>query len=456
MNREQVIMSAVDMLVDRIQGGAEPTEALAHVAKQAGLAPHQIELVGRAYNTGESVRRMHASTDPIDKSADFPIADPDAATLMAFDTKPKAAMAPTYDYDIAPYWYAPQPPMTKAAAAAALPKIDLPPRGADPGSAYRAAKRADAEDQLAIRKARDVAATEKYAMEREMDALRRDLSTFTAPRVDDLVLDVRTIHGDDVGDFAAQALAGLDKRAGAPGVDTAAFLQRAAHIYDLACHCVVYDDAVDQLTKEAEFKAKKRLNQFAPKPEPESPLSRFLEGAEQVVETAVEKGAGAKDMIDNTLRMGTALNLMAGLGDRFRASHSSAEDKILNQIGSPVHEQKLRDIETRAMLQDFLANDDVVKDYNPYEVTRNFNNLAQFAPRLANQPLMMEAMLRRSLQGPTDPFEVKGLAETEKTHAGTQATRYYVPTPESPHKSRLGGSEPSGSGMQMFEGDKKK
>jgi len=66
------------------------------------------------------------------------------------------------------------------------------------------------------------------------------------------------------------------------------------------------------------------------------------------------------------------------------------------------------------MLHDLLANDEVVSGYDPFEVTNAYNNLSQIAPRTAQHPLAVQAMLRKQLsQGSLDPFEVEQAIKME-------------------------------------------
>jgi hypothetical protein len=89
-------------------------------------------------------------------------------------------------------------------------------------------------------------------------------------------------------------------------------------------------------------------------------------------------------------------------------------DSYYTKLNDPAHEQRLRQIHSEAMLNDLLANDEVISGHEPHEVIRAFNELSQLSPRLSNQPMAVRALLRRHLsQGQVDPFELDMISGIE-------------------------------------------
>ena len=62
-----------------------------------------------------------------------------------------------------------------------------------------------------------------------------------------------------------------------------------------------------------------------------------------------------------------------------------------------------------------LTHDPVLSGYHRDEVLGAFNEVSQLAPRASQQPLLMNALLRKRLQqGALDPFDVGSIVSTEK------------------------------------------
>jgi len=423
MQRAQVIMDATNKMVDRVDGGESPTEALFQVAKAAGLTPNQIELTGRAYNTGEFVRRINDYSDPQLKAADFPIADATAVVSRLFDASPVKVKRASLDYDGPPAWYCDRDALDLRSKVAShvgpspTPIVDLP------GDGYRRARRLADREQRELADARIWVESEKYAAAALAGELRRDVACGAGPSFDLLMADVRTACGPAVAALVGCVLDGAPKTAGAPFLmDTRSWQRKAAALHDHVVHALAGTIAVDHADREIARRHQARLAAFDPRP----PAPLGLADAVLAKSASVKAADG-----DDPLRIHAAADVINSLGNTFKDRHEQIEDDVLKQIASPVHEQKLRDIRTRTMLQDLMRNDPVIKTHDPYEVAENFNNLASFTPRLADQPLLMAAMLRRSLQGPIDAFEVKNVADVSKSHAEAGKSPHYVETPSS-------------------------
>jgi hypothetical protein len=128
------------------------------------------------------------------------------------------------------------------------------------------------------------------------------------------------------------------------------------------------------------------------------------------------KAAAQKEAFFGVL--GTAAGMTFGreLANKLPASRptESLQDKALRDLTDPGHESELRTIQARAMLNDLLANDDVIAGYEPEEVALHFNELSQVAPRLSMQQGVMRAFLRKKLQqGALDPYELDTLIRME-------------------------------------------
>jgi hypothetical protein len=89
--------------------------------------------------------------------------------------------------------------------------------------------------------------------------------------------------------------------------------------------------------------------------------------------------------------------------------------KNLEELTDPEHENQLRAIRTRGLLQDLITNDPVISSYDPEDVTGAFNELAQVAPTGTDQRAIMTSLLRKRLQqGQLDTFDIDQLMGMER------------------------------------------
>jgi hypothetical protein len=75
------------------------------------------------------------------------------------------------------------------------------------------------------------------------------------------------------------------------------------------------------------------------------------------------------------------------------------ERKDLQDLMDPAHESEIRNIQSEAMLNDLLANDEVIKGYDPEEVIDAYNEVSQFAPYASNKKAIMRDLMRKRLAG---------------------------------------------------------
>jgi hypothetical protein len=102
--------------------------------------------------------------------------------------------------------------------------------------------------------------------------------------------------------------------------------------------------------------------------------------------------------------------------------------KAKETIMDPQHETDMASIRVRAMMNDMLANDEVLSSYPQESVAAAYNQLAQLAPTAAQQPAVMRGLLRKMVQqgGVIEPFEAHQLGRIESglrgnTSVGEQA-----------------------------------
>ena len=141
-----------------------------------------------------------------------------------------------------------------------------------------------------------------------------------------------------------------------------------------------------------------------------APLASVLTGAEE----------------EKTSSMGALLTGVFGksLLDGAKGGQPTPEQKIQGMAGDladPDHESEMRQIQTKALLQDLLQNDEVISGYDPNEVIGAYNEMAKLSPASAIQPALVRPFLRKRMtQGAIEPFEAAEIADVEKTITQTR------------------------------------
>jgi hypothetical protein len=122
--------------------------------------------------------------------------------------------------------------------------------------------------------------------------------------------------------------------------------------------------------------------------------------------------------IAGTLMTGAQLGLGATAGQSILSKISPKTDAKLKSdameaMSDPGHEAQLRSIRAQAALHGIL-NGPYFEGEDPVKVTELFNNLTRLAPRMADQPLLLESAMRRlAAQGNADPHDLDQLLGIE-------------------------------------------
>jgi hypothetical protein len=88
---ERRLVGALEKVADLVADGSAPDEAIAKVASAAGLAPGHVQLMANAYNIGATTRRREDGSTPLDKAADFRVADASAIVAGLYPDTVKSA-----------------------------------------------------------------------------------------------------------------------------------------------------------------------------------------------------------------------------------------------------------------------------------------------------------------------------------------------------------------------------
>jgi hypothetical protein len=425
--QERNIMSALGDVAGHIKEGSDPDAALVKAAKDHGIPAGHVNLMVHAYNTAGSDRQRDGGNSVLEKAADFPLASAAAVLEALYPTTVKTAAATHHDTTIDPMYSAP-PTWTdevqlqeKAAAVATIdwsmgPKPAPLPR--EPGEAMKRAWSAVTASKRAFENTRRELAESENAV---VGAFAKLGSYFRQPGgvpFGSVQAAVELYHGDTGRAVMTQVLRsrpGLAKQAGVapPTVD-----------WEAAPFSLVMDCAIkgrDMLRKRASLAAAEteheKTAEATIRPFASSRSLSCLAGLCSPVKAAgVKKAAG----LGTVLGYDAAKKALGGVASNMTTADGDATvNDTLQEIASPDHETKLRDIELQYTLQDMMANDPVIGQHDPTAVTNAFNELSQTAPNVVHQPLQMRALLRKHLQQSAfDPFEAQQVADMEKTVSG--------------------------------------
>ena len=133
---EDNILRGVEQIVDLVQDGWNPNDAVVKVASDGDYQAGHVRLMCQAYNTGRTNHQRKSTADLLEKTAVFPLADAAVALETLYPTNVKTAAAihrsigVSDDYGRPPDLFA-KPTMEKAAFA--QPEVRAPALPRDPG-----------------------------------------------------------------------------------------------------------------------------------------------------------------------------------------------------------------------------------------------------------------------------------------------------------------------------------
>lgn len=425
------LLNGVEKLSALVEQGLEPTDALVKVARELRVPPNFVELMARAYNIGKQAEQRESSDNVLDKLATFTLADSQSALERLYPDEP--VTTPQLDEK------------TAVASCYSLPP-KLPAFHAEPPRVFEKIARAAAPEPLREEKSmHQVKAAEMYRLQREVEITRQDS---VAVR-DQLMSKLAEIaHYFKLSTDMRRPWPEVYKRAGLT------FGQAGLNVMD--CVAGEFPEGADRFKKEAaapmpgpmdrrwcpynwieqaiklaEICVDKRLIYVQTKEAYEAKRAEVVPPSDAPPSQTTGQPAGVLGVISEKQSLGLFdYATVQGLRDVGKSifSHTSAgkptqelmEDQ-LGQLDDPRHDAELRKIRTEAMLQDFLANDDIISGHDPDEVLQHFNDISQLSPRSANQPAVMRSLLRKRLSaGAHEPFEAAEIANIERTLASNQ------------------------------------
>lgn len=411
---EKHLLDCVDRVVAHVEHDRmDPTAAVAKVARDQSFGPGMIGLLSRAYNTGRQLAQWRANDSVLDKMASFALADAAQATALVYPpaVSPPAMAKAAVDADYArpPLW---RPDRDRQEALRReLPRIKAASATeTQPAAAPLLQKIASADKlQLAVDESRRHAAACQDRLGDCLAELTDYLKQASYQRLPLAQIEhaARTYFGPSAVAFLK--LAATQARVREPDATTVPLWSRGFDLQAAPFPAIVRGCKLAEDTLQARGWADEAATLF--------------KQAREALKVAPTKAAATtsekKGFLEEALSGGFGGMVNKGLGE-FPSSREDLVNADVAKLESPEHKNELRKIRVHSMLNGLMTDpEDPISGHEPDKILSAYNEIAQMAPRLAEQPAALRPLLRKRLAGHNEPFEVKEIADMEKSLAQT-------------------------------------
>jgi len=413
-----------------IVDGDSPDDSIIKVAQEQQLHPDMLPLLVQAVNVGRQSyqREKYSGQGVLEQLAEFPLARIEVVKAALYPAKPSSPSAVLKASAVSQEYAAPPKPVfsyqkaaTEKLASAKLPDSYF----AQPAPGYQGdpktkIARMQAAKQKIAREIENAKTAEIAARDLFLASLSRVADYFKQASYDRLPLaevewNALRLYGPLAGDVINYVAArNQTKEARASGPPR---LARPVSQSDLpyaaigaAIAAAEKYAAARQHTAHMEGAATEKIAQV---------MRPFAEHFPTTPTSVL--GSQRQNKAASGLSTMLASGIGSGLGTQFRESmQPKSTPDLVSDIGleldDPQHNDELKGIEAKAMLNDLLANDEVISGFDPQEVSEAYNEITQLSPSSATQPALMRPLLRKRLTaGSVEPFEAQQLADIEKT-----------------------------------------
>lgn len=413
---EARLIKASEDVIENVNRGTSPTEALIKVAQSFGFGPEEIRRVGEVYNTSRTMQHLKTAQGD-DRHSTVPLIAVDDAVDRVFKPENesiKAASAGAESVSGVNYFDQEKKAHNLQSLRAELGQEKQASQHQESPMVKKARlsisrRKVEQYRELAKRAAAD--------FEKEVMGAREQLRSSGTP-FHELEIGVRARH-EKVGKELSEMLWTLCKSARL-GHRRATPSEIDASRYTMMDLNTGGHATIERLVKKSlEFQG--RAKQYAQAMVDHQQLDPEEEG--QRKEAAAKPtpfGSTETESLANKYFTKKAIGESVGkiynsvkkhLGTDVSEEYERALLEASNKFQDPDFRQSMKQINVQTMLNDFLSNDPVISEYEPEEVTDYFNQLAQVAPDVADKPAVMRGLLRRSLQqGSIDVFEAGQVA----------------------------------------------
>lgn len=411
------LMSALDEVATLITSGEHPNDAIVKAASTTQIPAGHIHLMVNAVNTGATNAHRMAHETTLEKSSEFPLANTDKILSEIYPDHVKTKKAHqqssviSTDYSSSPNWLHDQAKREKLSRDINWSMTDKKVNYIKEDKSVKAAysKTIKMKKDVATKKL-DVAELEDIATKigSELREYFKQTNSYN----------YNTVKSNAVLMFGKQAEAIL-----LPMVPKKqlVFSDEGSHNNEVRPYSLIQSLiklAEEYKTKVAAYNnAVKATNEEAAKL-----MLPFGAGPKQglsVLEdrlSTIEKNSGLGGFLTGAMGIMNARNLGSNIAGSYPGLRptDSLERGTFNDLTDPGHESEIRNIQSEALLNDLMANDDVIQGYDPEEVVDAFNEVSQIAPFAANKKVIMRDLMRKRLAGGSQALDQFTTSETLK------------------------------------------
>lgn len=420
------IIDALEKAANFMNKGDSPNEAIIKAAGAHKIPSGHIHLMVNAVNTGRTNVQRTSSDDPLEKAAEFPIADTETILSALYPDKIKTASEQyttsvvSDEYTKPPRWLEQQASFEKAARAVNWKMTDKKPEPLPRDETHlmkkalsdvHRLKRAVEEKRMAAAVVREKAV--KLAAELRAYFMGTPKDPFPVA-----YSKAASYFGDKAEKILEHIASQMPKKI-TKGYEKKAVYMGGATMRDKPYTLIsdIIKTAGDYIAKRDEWQdaAEAFSKEAAQTLRPFDHLS-IGRSVLDVPSSPLEKTAWLGDFVRGGLGTLAGANMAKEIAKRIPPTAlDSLERKDLEGLIDPRHEQEIRNIQSEAMLNDLMAHDDVIRGYHPDDVLDAYNEVAQMAPHAAGKKAIVRDMMRKRLSGGPQAFDQFTTSDLSKT-----------------------------------------
>lgn len=434
---EKRMLDALEKAAALIADGAHPNEALIKVAEDAKVPAGHVHLMVNAINTGRTNSQRLLHENPLDKAGEFPMAD--AATVLdalyPAKIRTKAASyltsAVSSEYKSPPRFMAQNARAKTANAAINWKLTDKKPEvQTDPDLPMKRAMSQVRRLEIDVEeKRRKVAEVREEALKLAY-SLREYFKQPGHISYPEVAENARLLFGKQAESVLRTVTPSkLEKQS---HVTTPVNTDKAPYsliirALNLAQTYQTSQEAYKAAAQTAQNESVALLTPFAPAglSAGHSVMAHLSSLSKAAADKKEDKSKSYADIPGNLDKgfgygrsiIGGGLGLMGKaigsgfgvlpMGDTAKAigqrvgglPRDEGKQEMLSDLMDPSHEMEIRNIQSEALLNDLMANDDVIKGHSPDDVIDAYNEISQIAPYAADKKVIMRDLLRKRLSG---------------------------------------------------------
>lgn len=405
---EKRMMDALEKVATLISDGEHPNDALVKIASEMQIPAGHVQLLVNAVNTGSTNAHRLAHEDPREKAGEFPLADVSAVMKSLYPNNVKTKQASYTDsvvskeYDRPPAWINTRKSFEKTSRVSNWKMTDkkLPIQEVD---LDKVSKQAHAQVQRLTKIVEETRWKVTEVRQKAASVIETLRNYFKRPG---------NIHFDEVcknasimfGKQASIVLERVEPKVAQHKNLTSTPVNVSQAPYSLIIDAIklaqdfkVCQEAHTAAVKTANSEAERLLRPFA-----RGPVHGRSVMASQCSQQDLIKGGGIGSFLAKGLGTVISADIAREMARKLPTAQDPAntlERKDYLNLTDPSHENEIRNIQSEAMLNDLMANDDVIRGYDPEEVIDAYNEVNQLAPYAANKKVIMRDLMRKRLSG---------------------------------------------------------